>query len=99
VTFTDELALNGNVPSIGSIGDAYDGALLDSLNGLYNSECAHTTVFHDGPHNTTPEVEIATAGSIDWYKNPTLHSSLGHAPPNESKQALYATPNRTRQPA
>ncbi len=36
-------------PSIGSVGDAYDNALMETINGLYKTECIRTTVFHDGP--------------------------------------------------
>ncbi len=36
-------------PSIGSAGDAYDNALMETIDGLYKAECIRTTVFHDGP--------------------------------------------------
>ena len=44
MAFTERLALEGIAPSIGSVGDAYDNALMDTVNGLYKSEC-----IHDGP--------------------------------------------------
>ncbi|WP_420714113.1 integrase core domain-containing protein [Gordonia sp. SL306] len=47
--------------SIGSIGDAYDNALIESANGLYKTECIHTTIFHHGPNKTIADVECATA--------------------------------------
>ena len=95
----DKLALDGIAPSIGSVGDAYDNALMESINGLYKAECIRTTVFHDGPYKTIAEVEFATAGWVDWYNNRRLHSSLGYLPPAEFEQAHYATLNREPHPA
>jgi transposase InsO family protein len=99
VNYTDKLALDGIAPSIGSVGDAYDNALMESINGLYKAECIRTTIFHDGPYKTIGDVEFATAGWVDWYNNRRLHSSLGYVPPAEFENAHYATLNREPQPA
>jgi putative transposase len=99
LAYTDKLALDGIAPSIGSVGDAYDNALMESINGLYKAECIRTTVFHDGPYKTIAEVEFATAGWVDWYNTRRLHSRLGYVPPAEYEQAHYATLNREPQPA
>ena len=96
---TEHLALEQILPSIGSVGDAYDNALMECVNGLYKTECIRTTVFHDGPYTTIAEVEYATAGWVDWYNNARLHSSLGMVPPAEYEQAHYAALNREPQPA
>jgi transposase InsO family protein len=98
VTYTDKLALDGIAPSIGSVGDAYDNALMESVNGLYKTECIRTTVFHEGPYKSLADVEYATAGWVDWYNNRRLHSSLGYVPPAEFEQAHYASFNREPQP-
>jgi hypothetical protein len=86
-------------PSIGSVGDAYDNALMETINGLYKTECIRTTVFHDGPYKTTADVEYATAGWVDWYNARRLHGSLGNVPPIEYEQAHYAALNPEPQPA
>lgn len=99
LAYTEKLALDGIVPSIGSVGDAYDNALMETINGLYKAECIRTTVFHDGPFKTIRDVEFATAGWVDWYNTRRLHSSLGYVPPAEYEQAHYATLNREPQPA
>jgi len=103
VAYTEKLALDGIAPSIGSVGDAYDNALMESINGLYEAECIRTTVFHDGPYKTIADVEYATAGWVDWFNTRRgmlqLHSSLGYVPPAEFEQAHYATLNREPQPA
>jgi transposase InsO family protein len=99
LAYTEKLALDGIAPSIGSIGDAYDNALMETIDGLYKAECIRTTVFHDGPSKTIADVEYATAGWVDWYNNRRLQSSLGYVPAVEFEQAHYATLNREPQPA
>jgi len=99
IHFTEHLSLEGIRPSIGSVGDAYDNALMETINGLYKAECIRTTVFHEGPYPTIADVEFATAGWVDWYNNRRLHSTLGNVPPIEFEQAHYATLNREPHPA
>jgi transposase InsO family protein len=70
VAWTDKLALDGIAPSIGSIGDAYDDALMETINGLYKAECIRTTIFHEGPYKTIADVEYATAGWVDRSQPP-----------------------------
>ncbi|HJB63800.1 MAG TPA: IS3 family transposase [Candidatus Microbacterium pullistercoris] len=99
LAYTEKLALDGIAPSIGSVGDAFDNALMETINGLFKAECIRTTVFHDGPYKTIGDVEFATAGWVDWYNTRRLHSSLGYVPPAEFEQAHYAALNREPQPA
>jgi transposase InsO family protein len=99
VAYTDKLALDGIAPSIGTVGDAYDNALMESINGLYKAECVRTTVFHDGPYKTIADVEYATSGWVDWYNNRRLHGSLKMATPTEHEAAYYEALNREPQPA
>jgi putative transposase len=98
VTFTDHLADEGIRPSIGSVADAYDNALMECVIGLYKTECIRTTIFHSGPYRTVADVEYATAGWVDWYNNRRLHSTLGMMSPVEFEDAHYATLNREPQP-
>lgn len=99
LAYTEKLALDGIAPSIGSVGDAFDNALMETINGLYKAECIRTTVFHEGPYKSIADVEYATAGWVDWYNSRRLHGSLGMASPDEFEQAHYATLNREPQPA
>jgi len=98
VAFTERLALQGIAPSIGSVGDAYDNALMETINGLYKAECIRSSIFHDGPYKTISDVEYATAAWVEWYNNERLHSSLGYVPPIEFEQSYYAALNRELQP-
>lgn len=97
--FTEHLDLEGISPSIGTVGDALDNALMETINGLYKTECIRTTVFHEGPYRTLGDVEYATAGWVDWYNHRRLHGSLGMVPPDEFEADHYATLNREPQPA
>jgi putative transposase len=96
--FTEHLELEGVRPSIGTVGDAYDNALMECVIGLFKTECIRTTVFHPGPYKTIAEVEFATAGWVEWYNARRLHSSLGYLTPTEYEQAHYAALNREPQP-
>ncbi len=99
IRFTEHLDLEGIRPSIGSVGDAYDNALMESVIGLFKTECIRTTVFHAGPYRGLADVEWATAGWVDWYNNRRLHSSLNYLTPEEFEQAHYAAISREPQPA
>ena len=98
IRFTEHLALEGIAPSVGTVGDAYDNALMETVIGLFKTECIATTVFHPGPYKTLADVEYATAGWVDWYNHRRLHGSLGMLTPTEYEQAHYAAPNREPQP-
>jgi transposase InsO family protein len=98
IRFTEHLDLEGIRPSIGSIGDAYDNALMECVIGLFKTECIRTTVFHDGPYRSVHDAEYATAGWVDWYNQRRLHSSLGYLTPTEFEQAHYAALNREPEP-
>jgi putative transposase len=98
IRFTEHLALEGIAPSIGTVGDAYDNGLMESIIGLFKTEAITTTVFHDGPYKTLADVEYATAGWVDWYNHRRLHGTLGMLTPTEYEQAHYAASIREPQP-
>lgn len=80
IRFTEHLELERGKPSIGSVGDAFDNALMECVIGLFKTECIRTTVFHTGPYRTIADVEFATASWVDWYNQRRLHSSLDYHP-------------------
>ena len=96
--FTEHLALEGIAPSIGTVGDAYDNGLMESIIGLYKTECIATDVFHPRPFKTLADIEYATAGWVDWYNNRRLHSTLGMLTPVEYESAHYAALKTEEQP-
>lgn len=100
--YTEHLALEGIAASIGSVGDAYDNALMETIIGLYKTECVRTGPFHTDPLKTLADVEFATMAWVDWYNHRRLHSTLGMLTPAEAEAAHYAAttaPHPEPQPA
>jgi len=85
--YGERLAEIGAVPSIGSVGDSYDNALAETVNGLYKAELIYGP--DQGPWRTVEAVELATLGWVHWYNHDRLHGFLGDIPPAES-EASYA---------
>ena len=98
VTYTEKLALDGIAPSIGSVGDAYDNALMETINGLYKAECIRTTVFHEGPYRTLDDVEYATAGWVDWYNTRRLTVASAWLPQTSSSKPTTRPSTESRNP-
>lgn len=96
--FTEHLALEGIAPSIGTVGDAYDNGLMESIIGLFKTECIGTDIFHHRPFKTLADIEYATAGRVDWWNNRRLHGTLGMLTPAESEHAHYAALTNVEQP-
>jgi putative transposase len=94
VAFTESLALQGLSASIGSVGDAYDNALAESIIGLFKTE----VVNRHGPFKTLADVEYALMEWVDWYNNARLHSRLDYLTPVEYESAYYAQ-HQPRRPA
>lgn len=86
VKFTESLALQGLSASIGSVGDAYDNALAESIIGLFKTE----VVNRHRPFKTLTEVEFALMEWADWYNNARLHSRLDYLTPAEYEAAYYS---------
>jgi putative transposase len=87
--FTEHLALEGIAPSIGSVGDAYDNALMECIIGLFKAECLRPGPFVKGPLETVSDIEFATMAWVDWWNNRRLHSSIGMVPPAEHEATHY----------
>ncbi len=86
IVYTERLAEERAVTSVGSRGDSYDNALAESVIGLYKSEL----IFNRGPWRTVEEVELATLGWVHWWNTSRLHSAIGNVPPAEFEAAHYA---------
>jgi putative transposase len=88
VRYGERLAELGAVPSIGSVGDSYDNALAESVNGLYKSELIYGP--DQGPWRTVEDVELATLGWVHWHNTARLHGHCADVPPAEFETAFYA---------
>ena len=88
IRYGERLAELGAQPSIGSVGDSYDNALAETVNGLYKTELIRGP--GQGPWKTVDEVELATLGWVHWHNTERLHGYLGDVPPTEFEEAFYA---------
>jgi transposase InsO family protein len=86
IKYTERLAEAGLVPSVGSVGDSYDNALAETINGLYKAEVIH----RKGPWRSFEAVEYATLEWVDWFNNRRLLEPIGNVPPAEAEAAYYA---------
>ncbi len=91
IRYTERLADAGAVNSVGSKGDSYDNALAESVNGLYKAEL----IRRQRSWRSVEEVELATAGWVDWWNERRLHSACGDIPPAEFEAAYARLPEVT----
>jgi putative transposase len=88
IAFTERLAAAGAAPSVGSVGDAYDNALAETIIGLFKTELIKPRA----PWRTVEQVEIACLEYIDWYNHRRLFQACGDLPPAELETAHYRQP-------
>ncbi|MDQ0825589.1 putative transposase [Arthrobacter sp. B2I5] len=90
IRYTDTLALEGLQPSIGSVGDAYDNAVAETVMGLFKNEAvAKDSPFRSGPLKTETDVMEIVFEWVHWYNKERLHSALDHQTPEEYEQTYY----------
>jgi putative transposase len=72
-------------PSVGSVGDSYDNALAETINGLYKTE----VIRHRGPWKQIEDVEYATLEWVDWFNHRRLLEPIGYISPVEYERRYY----------
>ncbi len=85
IRYTERLAEANIQPSVGSVGDSYDNALAESINGLYKTE----VIWRKGPWRSLEQVELATLEWVSWFNCSRLLGPIGYVPPVEFEQAHY----------
>jgi len=86
IRYSERLAEAGIEPSVGSVGDSYDNALAETINGLYKAEVIHRR----GPWRSFEAVEFATLEWVDWFNHRRLMRPIGDIPPAEAEERYYA---------
>jgi transposase InsO family protein len=86
IKYTERLAEASIEPSVGSVGDSYDNALAETINGLYKAEVIHRC----GPWRSFEAVEYATLERVDWFNNRRIMEPIGNMPPAEAEAQYYA---------
>jgi transposase InsO family protein len=90
IRYSERLIDAGILPSTGSVGDAYDNALAETINGLFKAEVIHRR----GPWKGLETVEYATLEWVSWFNSRRLLEPIGNIPPAEFEKAYYAGSNR-----
>jgi len=68
------------------LGDSYDNALAETINGLFKAEVIHRR----GPWRNFEAVEYATLEWVDWFNNRRLLEPIGNIPRAEAEANFYA---------
>lgn len=84
IRYTERLAEAGVEPSVGSVGDSYDNALAETINGLYKAEVIHRRAWRN-----IEAVELATLEWVHWFNHRRLLEPIGNIPPAEAEAAYY----------
>jgi len=86
IKYTERLVAAGIEPSVGSVGDSFDNALAETINGLYKTE----VIRRRGPWRNLEAVEFATLEWVDWFNHRRLLEPIGNIPPAEAEARYYA---------
>lgn len=92
IRYSERLQEAGIEPSVGSVGDSYDNALAETINGLYKAEVIHRR----GPWRSMEAVEYETLKWVDWFNNRRLLEPIGNIPPAEAEEKYYAELDDTK---
>lgn len=87
IRYSERLQETGFNASVGSVGDAYDNAMAETINGLYKAEVIHK----NGPWKNLVQVAQATLSWVSWFNNQRLLQPVGDIPPAECELLYYET--------
>ena len=91
IRYTERLAEAGIEGSVGSVGDSYDNALAETINGLFKTEVIHP----NGPWRNIDEVEFANLTWVDWFNHRRLLEPIGNVPPAEFEAMYFQSQTET----
>ncbi len=91
IRYSERLAEAGIEPSVDSVGNSYDNALAETINGLYKGEVIHRQAWRN-----REQVELATLDWVHWYNHKRLPGPIGH-PASRSRSGLLSATTRSGQ--
>lgn len=86
IRYTERLLEAGVEASVGSVGDAYDNALAETINGLFKAEL----IRRRGPWKGIEDVEYATLEWVHWFNTKRLLEPIGYVSPSEFEMQYYS---------
>lgn len=95
ITYTERLAEAGIEPLVGSVGNSYDNALAETINGLNKAEVIHRR----GLWRSLEPVEYSTLERVDWSNNRPLLEPIGNIAPAEAEERYYSMLDEERMAA
>ena len=87
IRYAERLSEAGFSASVGTVGDSYDNALAETINGLYKAEVIH----REGPWRSADQVELATLSWVEWFNHRRILQPIGDMPPAEYEMRYYET--------
>ena len=84
--YSERLVDAGVAASVGSVGDAYDNALAETINGLYKTEVIKPL----GPWRSREQLELATLRWVHWFNTERLLEPIGNIPPVEAEAKYFS---------
>lgn len=90
IRYSERLAEVGIEPSVGSVGDSYDNALAETINGLYKAEVIHRR----GPWRNFEALECVTLEWVDWFNHRCLLEAIGKILPAEADRTILCHAGR-----
>jgi putative transposase len=89
IRHSERLLEAGIEPSVDSVGDSYDNALAETINGLFKAEVIHRRA----PWRSAEAVEFAALKWVDRFNNRRLLEPIGNIPPTEAEARYDAQPD------
>jgi putative transposase len=83
--FVELLALHGVRASVGTVGDSYDNALAESVNGTYKTEL----IKRFGPWKDDGHLRLETARWVYWYNTKRISERNNYMTPAEIENSWY----------
>ena len=77
----------GILASTGSVGDSYDNALAETVNGAYKTEL----IKRSDPFESVHALEQATFQWVSWWNQERLHQHLDYRTPAEVETLYHQT--------
>jgi len=87
--FFELLALHGIRASIGSVGDSFDNALAETMNGGYKTELIYNPI--KGPWKSLEQLQNETDKWVHWHNTKNITEYNNWMTPAESEEMLYTT--------